>query len=196
MPFFEIRSIPGLPTAGLLASLDLMFGWLFLAIGIAAGVGFIFSLIAVWRTRTAETREGRGRAIFGVIISWTVLTVVGAGILIPIGCPTPGHPKEVQAQKTATELRTAIMSYYSEYKVFPAVPGATKDSFGDDVLDTRNNLLVEMLLGERAQPLLSTGVGFSSSRPVRPRARSPQACGRIPLRVVATSWIPGEIPTS
>ena len=155
MSCFEIRSILGLPTAGTivpspggLASMDLVLGWLALAIGIAALVGFILSLAAVWRTRTAETREGRGRAIFGVIISWIALSVVGAGIFIPLGQSRTGHPRDHYAQKTATELRTAIMSYYSEYKVFPAIPGAAKDSFGDDILNTRNNLLVELLHGE------------------------------------------------
>jgi len=187
MPFFEIRSIPGLPTAVLQASMDLMFGWLFLAIGIAAVVGFILSLVAVWRTRTAETREGRGRAIFGVIISWIVLTVVGAGIFLPIGCPTPGHPKEVLARRTAAELRIAIMSYYSEYKGFPAVPGATKDSFGDDVLDTRNNLLVEMLLGESgpATAINRRRIQFFSARsakgPISPGLWKDPVTGRCHL---------------
>jgi len=187
MPAFEIRSILGLPTAGtarpsagFLASMPILLGWLAFAFGIAAVVGLSFA--AVWRTR-----EGRGRAIVGVIILWIALFVVVTGIFIPLGYSHTGHPRDHHALRAATELRTAIMSYYSEYKVFPAVPGATKDSFGDDVLDTRNNLLVEMLLGESgpATAINRRRIQFFSARsakgPISPGLWKDPVTGRCHL---------------
>jgi hypothetical protein len=121
---------------------------LVLLTGGAAVAGLIVGVVAVCRSRSAVNRAGRGRAILGLVVSWSVSSVLAFSFFGPPYSPcSPGSSHRVQAQKTVTELRTALYAYYSEYKRWPALPSAAKDLFGDDFLDTRNHDLMDTLVG-------------------------------------------------
>lgn len=67
------------------------------------------------------------RSAFTLIELLVVITIIGilTGIMLPVGHQVMKSMRKTQATKTATELRTALMNYYTEYKRFPALQTST-----------------------------------------------------------------------
>jgi len=68
-------------------------------------------------------KASRGFSLMELMVVITIIAILSS-IIIPAGHAVQKNMKKVQAQKTCTELRTGLMSYFSEYKRFPAFPGA------------------------------------------------------------------------
>jgi prepilin-type N-terminal cleavage/methylation domain-containing protein len=73
--------------------------------------------------------SNRGFSLMELMIVITIIAIL-SGIVLPAGHQVQQNMKKVTAQKTCTELRTSLMSYFSEYKRFPPFPGG---SASDDV---------------------------------------------------------------
>ncbi len=84
---------------------------------------------------------------FSLVELLVVLTIIGilTSILLPTGHQIMKQMRKTEAQKTAVELRTAIMNYYSEYKRYPPVQGTT--SGGDTQVETsgQNGLIAGLM---------------------------------------------------
>lgn len=108
------------------------------------------------------------RSGFSLMELMVVITIIAilSSIIIPAGNQVQKNMKRVQAQKTCTELRTALMSYFTEYKRFPALQGNT----GADITvpTDASNPLMGTLLG--VDPTFNRrGVQFFSTRPAKQR---------------------------
>ncbi len=81
--------------------------------------------------------EQDASAGFSLVELLVVLTIIGilTSILLPAGHQVTKAMRKTEAQKTATELRTAVMNYYSEYKRYPPVAGAAGTG-GDVTVET------------------------------------------------------------
>ena len=97
-------------------------------------------------TTNLPQRQAR-RAGFSLVELLVVLTIIGilTSILIPTGHQVMKQMRKAECQKTATELRTAIMNYYSEYKRYPQV--STGGGSGDTEIVTsgRNGLITALM---------------------------------------------------
>ncbi len=85
---------------------------------------------------------------FSLIELLIVLTIIGVltAILIPTATHVQKTMRMVEARRTAVELRTGIMNYYSEYKRYPAIQGSQTAS-GDVMVETSgSNGLIAALI--------------------------------------------------
>lgn len=104
---------------------------------------------------------------FTLVELLVVITIIGilTGILLPVGHQVMKSMRKTQATKTATELRTALMNYYTEYKRFPAVQSAG----GDTKLQTDGNTgLISALMAikgaTKTEQLNRRGILFFSTK--------------------------------
>jgi prepilin-type N-terminal cleavage/methylation domain-containing protein len=107
------------------------------------------------------------RSGFSLMELMVVITIIAilSSIIIPAGHAVQSNMKKVQAQKTATELRTALMSYFTEYKRFPAFPGGGNGT--DTTVATDSTTPVMRTLLGVDTTFNRRGVQFFSSRPAK-----------------------------
>lgn len=69
-----------------------------------------------------------------LLVVMTIIAIL-MGILLPVGHQVNKQTRKTMALKTGTELRSAMMNYYSEYKRFPTgdVLKSTSSSGGGDI---------------------------------------------------------------
>jgi prepilin-type N-terminal cleavage/methylation domain-containing protein len=107
------------------------------------------------------------RSAFSLMELMVVITIIAilSSIILPAGHAVQKNMKKVDAQKTCTELRTSLMSYFTEYKRFPAFEGG---SAKDDVEITTDASTPVMgtLLGIDAK-YNRRGIQFFSTRPAK-----------------------------
>jgi len=92
---------------------------------------------------------------FSLLELMVVITIIGIllTILFPAGQSVLTQMRKTQAQRTATELRTAITNYYSEYKRFPALTGG--GGGGDVTVETTaSSGLLGKLMGGNTRGIL------------------------------------------
>ena len=108
------------------------------------------------------------RSGFTLVELLVVITIIGilTGILLPVGHQVMKSMRKTQATKTATELRTALMNYYTEYKRFPAVDSA--GGGGDTKIQTDGSKgLISALMavpGGKTDQLNRRGILFFSTK--------------------------------
>lgn len=110
-----------------------------------------------------------------------VLTIIGilATLVMPAGHQVTMAMRKTQATKTATELRTSMMNYYSEYKRFPQLESGAgvEDHFGDTKVETSGKSgLVAALLAVPDDPVAEKynrrGISFLSSSPAKQKGQA------------------------
>jgi len=105
----------------------------------------------------------RGFSLMELMVVITIIAILSS-IIIPAGHAVQKNMKKVQAQKTCTELRTALMSYFTEYKRFPAFPGTS----GQDTTSPTDSTspVMSTLLG--VDPTYNRrSIQFFSTRPAK-----------------------------
>lgn len=107
----------------------------------------------------------RGFSLMELMVVITIIAILSS-IIIPAGHAVQGNMKKVQAQKTCTELRTALMSYFSEYKRFPPFTAAASGSDDSTVPTDSSSPIMPTLLGVD-QTNNRRSVQFFSSRPAK-----------------------------
>lgn len=106
-----------------------------------------------------------GFSLMELMVVITIIAILSS-IIIPAGTQVQRNMKKVQAQKTCTELRTALMSYFTEYKRFPALSGNTGQ---DAVFPTDSSTpLMRTLLGTDIQ-FNRRAIQFFSTKPAQRR---------------------------
>lgn len=119
-------------------------------------------------------------AAFTLLELLVVLTIIGilASLVMPAGHQVTMAMRKTQATKTATELRTALMNYYSEYKRFPALQGGSgvEELDGDIKVETSGESgIVAALLAVPddpvAQKLNRRGISFLSAAPAKQKGQ-------------------------
>lgn len=122
-----------------------------------------------------------------------VITIIGvlAGLSIPTGDMVMKTMRKMEASKTATELRTAMMNYFSEYKRFPTLEesgGVQKMSDGHSDGDTEvetsgDSGLISALMAEPdnqvAEKLNRRGVQFFSAAKAKQKPESQKGPGGL-----------------
>lgn len=120
-------------------------------------------------------------AAFTLLELLVVLTIIGilASLVMPAGNQVTLAMRKMQATKMATELRTAIMNYYSEYKRFPPLTtgAGVEEHFGDTkVTTTGESGLIAALLSvpedQTAQKLNPRGISFMSSTTAKQKGQA------------------------
>jgi len=126
-----------------------------------------------------STPPGGTRSAFSLMELLVVLTIIGilATIMMPAGQQVIKAMRKTQATKTATELRTAIMNYYSEYKRFPDFQDGVQDHFGDTLVETSGESgVVDALLAvpdsQLAEEFNRRGISFLSAKPAKEKGQS------------------------
>lgn len=104
-----------------------------------------------------------------------ILIAISLAIGIPIGQVVLRNQKIGRASKTAVELRTAILNYYTEYKRYPSLNEAAGDT---EVLTDGSNHLISALMpaqpeGNIPNHVSRRGILFFSA----PRAKSVESPG-------------------
>ncbi len=96
-----------------------------------------------------------------------VITIIAilSSIIIPAGHAVQGNMKKVQAQKTCTELRTALMSYFSEYKRFPPFTSTNAGTDSTFATDSSSPMMPTLLGVDAVNNRRS--VQFFSTRPAK-----------------------------
>jgi len=104
----------------------------------------------------------RGFSLIELMVVITIIAILSS-IVIPAGHAIQKNMKKVEAQKTCTEIRTALMSYLSEYKKFPSInPGGGELEIPTD----STNALVATLIGQ--DPTFNRrGIQFYSAKPAK-----------------------------
>ncbi|MEM1295849.1 MAG: type II secretion system protein [Verrucomicrobiota bacterium] len=119
---------------------------------------------------------------FSLVELLVVLTIIGilTSILLPTGHQIMKQMRKTEAQKTAVELRTAIMNYYSEYKRYPPVSGSSGSGGDTQVATSGANGLIAGLMAVPGNTFTETvnrrRILFFSSR----KAKRPGMSGVYP----------------
>jgi prepilin-type N-terminal cleavage/methylation domain-containing protein len=107
----------------------------------------------------------RGFSLMELMVVITIIAILSS-IIIPAGHAVQSNMKKVQAQKTCTELRTALMSYFTEYKRFPAFPNAAGGGADGTFATDASSPVMSVLLGTNAT-LNRRSIQFFSTRPAK-----------------------------
>ena len=85
-----------------------------------------------------------GFSLMELMIVITIIAIL-SGIVLPAGHQVQQNMKKVTAQKTCTELRTSLMSYFSEYKRFPPFEGSTSSDDVEVATDMSSPVIATLL---------------------------------------------------
>jgi len=90
------------------------------------------------------TRASKGFTLMELMVVMAIIAVL-IGILVPVSSSAMKEMRRVQAQKTCSDLRSAIMMYQTEYKRFPSIPGVNPGN--DSIIETDfNSGLISVLV--------------------------------------------------
>ncbi len=126
--------------------------------------------------KTSTSTPGRLEHAFSLMELLVVITIILilSAILLPAGHTVTKTMRKVEAQKTASELRTGMVNYFSEYKRFPNISGGS--SGGDTVIQTDGSTgLLTALLGiggsASTQSINPRGTQFFSAKTAKSDGR-------------------------
>lgn len=114
-------------------------------------------------------RASKGFTLMELMVVMAIIAVL-IGILVPVSSSAMREMRKVQAQKTCSDLRSAIMMFQTEYKRFPAVNGVHPGT--DSVIETDANtglisVLVAMPNNALVEQVNRRGIAYFSDKAAR-----------------------------